>query len=69
MTNDTRTNWALIDLIAQRLGVKTEARRKWRQRNSVPHKWRLALILASGGALSANDFLNNQGDGNALDAA
>jgi hypothetical protein len=69
MKNDSRTNWPLIDLIAQRLGVKIEARRKWRQRNSVPHKWRLALILASDGALSANDFLNNSEVCNALDAA
>ena len=59
MTNNDRTNWPLIDLIAQRLGVKPDARRKWRQRGNVPHKWRLPIIMASGGNLSPSDFIND----------
>jgi hypothetical protein len=38
------TTDALIDLLAADLGVSEEARKKWRQRGAVPHKWRLPLI-------------------------
>jgi nicotinic acid mononucleotide adenylyltransferase len=37
-------NDALIDLLAAELGVSDEARKKWRQRGAVPHKWRLAIL-------------------------
>jgi hypothetical protein len=49
--------WAHIDAIAERLGVKIEARRKWRQRGSVPHRWRLPILQASGGVILADDFI------------
>jgi hypothetical protein len=34
---------ALIDRLAEELGVSAVARKKWRQRG-VPHKWRLPLL-------------------------
>lgn len=49
-------SWELIDLLAEGLGVSYWARRKWRERENVPYKWRLPLIMASKGALSAKDF-------------
>jgi hypothetical protein len=48
-----------IDQIAERLGVKDEARRKWRARGAVPHRWRLPIIeesAAAGVDLSAADM-------------
>ncbi|MFA6134700.1 MAG: hypothetical protein WC869_11860 [Phycisphaerae bacterium] len=36
-----------IDTLAAALGVQEWARRKWRQRGWVPHRWRLALIGAA----------------------
>jgi hypothetical protein len=30
--------------IARDLGVSVEARKKWRQRGCVPHRWRLPII-------------------------
>lgn len=35
---------ALINLLAAELGVSDEARKKWRQRGAVPHKWRLPIL-------------------------
>jgi len=35
--------WNIIDTCGEELGVKAEARRKWRERG-VPGKWHLALI-------------------------
>ena len=37
----------LIDKIARDLGVTFEARKKWRQRKCVPHRWRLPIIRAA----------------------
>lgn len=48
--------WGMIDRAAAALGVKADNRRKWRERKSVPHRWRLPLIRETGGALSADDL-------------
>ena len=34
----------VIDELAASLGVSPEARKKWRQRGAVPHKWRLPIL-------------------------
>ena len=49
----------LIDRAAEAIGVSRESRKKWRQRNHVPHRWRLPLITQTGGLLSVNDFVNH----------
>jgi hypothetical protein len=48
--------WKEIDALAESLGVSDWARRKWQQRGVIPHKWRLPLIEASKGKLTASDF-------------
>jgi hypothetical protein len=42
-------DWDLIEQLAQELGVTKHATAKWRQRKTVPHKWRLPIVLKSGG--------------------
>jgi hypothetical protein len=37
----------LILTIARDLGVSAETLRKWRQRRTVPHHWRLPLLRAA----------------------
>jgi hypothetical protein len=49
-------NWNLIDTYAELKGVSYWARRKWRQRNHVPHKWRWGLIMDSDGKISVKHF-------------
>lgn len=53
MTNE-RITWALVDSEAEALGVKPEARRKWRQRK-VPLEWRVKIAerLAGRGVFAA----------------
>lgn len=51
----THDKWERINALADRLGVKYDARRKWLRRG-VPHRWRLPLIEASGGYLTPDDF-------------
>jgi hypothetical protein len=51
-----KTSWDYIDAIAKRLGVKSEARRKWRERGSVPHRWRLPILQEGGGLVAISDF-------------
>jgi hypothetical protein len=52
----SKINWNLIDILAERQGVSYWARRKWRQRNHVPHKWRWGLIMDSDGKISVQHF-------------
>jgi len=44
-------DWDLIERLAQELGVTKHATAKWRQRQSVPHKWRLPIVIKSEGAV------------------
>lgn len=37
----------IIETLAKELGVHRETRRKWRERRSVPHRWRLPLLMAA----------------------
>jgi hypothetical protein len=48
--------WAAIDAIGERLGVPYFTRRKWFQRGSVPHRWRILILSESGGQISPHDF-------------
>jgi hypothetical protein len=49
-------NWNLIDDLAAAAGASYWARRKWRQRNHVPHKWRAGLVWWSDGRISFDQF-------------
>jgi hypothetical protein len=51
-----KLDWDLVDQAAKALGVGKQARRKWRQRNSVPHKWRLPLIEETDGKITSETF-------------
>lgn len=42
--------------IARSLGAKDDAIRKWRERESVPAKWQLAIWEASGETYSPQDI-------------
>ena len=57
MTNKRSIDWELVERLAEGLGVDYWARRKWVQRKQVPHKWRLAMIAASRGAIKPEDFI------------
>ncbi len=48
--------WTHVDAIASKLGVQYFARRKWRARGVVPHRWRIPLIQASAGSITADDL-------------
>jgi len=48
--------WKTVEEVAARLGVESEAVRKWRERKAVPGRWHLALIKASKGKIKMDDF-------------
>ena len=52
----TTLDWELVEEIAESLGVLPRTREKWRERGSVPHKWRLPIIRASAGKFSLDAF-------------
>lgn len=54
----TKIDWDLIDAYAEKLGVSYWARRKWRQRNHVPYKWRISLAWWSNGRVKLEWFQN-----------
>lgn len=39
--------WDEIEEIAASMGVSDEARRKWRERGGVPHRWRFPIAQAA----------------------
>jgi len=48
-----------INTLAAARGVTIEARQKWKERGSVPHRWRIPLLTdaaARGLALTVNDM-------------
>ena len=49
-------DWNAIDRVAMTLGVSYRARQKWRQRGTVPHKWRLPILQVTGGVIGAEHF-------------
>ena len=53
--------WKVIEVTARKLGVGEKALEKWRERRSVPHKWRIAIIRASEGLVSIDDFDHGNG--------
>lgn len=36
--------WDTINTLAESLGVSIEARRMWKMRGAVPHRWRLSIL-------------------------
>ena len=54
--NGTTFDWELVEELARGLGVQELNLEKWRQRKSVPHKWRLPIIRSSGGRVSVDAF-------------
>jgi len=54
MTKDEK--WDLILKLAENMGVSYEARMKWRQRQIVPHKWRINIVISSDEKLTFADF-------------
>ncbi len=66
----TEQGWALVDLCAIELGILPENRRKWRERNRVPHRWRLPLLqqFARHGRLVGLDFFDNLSPGSGTEA-
>ena len=52
----SQIDWDLIDTYAELKGVSYWARRKWRQRNHVPHKWRIGLVWWSNGRIDLKWF-------------
>lgn len=48
-------DWKLIEQSARALGVREKNLEKWRQRKSVPHKWRLPIIRHAGLSIDAFD--------------
>lgn len=52
--------WSVVDQVAEKLGAKEEARRKWRQPGrGVPAKWRISIVeelLRSGVPVALADF-------------
>ncbi len=60
--------WDRIDPLAETLGASAEARRKWRERNSVPGNWHIRLLLLArkrGVDLSENELLSQTNTGRA----
>jgi hypothetical protein len=49
-------DWELIERLAEGLGVTYWARRKWRQRQHIPYKWRLYLLTAAKGSITPEQF-------------
>ena len=46
-------DWELIAKTALSLGVTKKNLEKWRERKSVPHKWRLPIIKEAGLSIDA----------------
>jgi hypothetical protein len=49
-------DWDLIEQAALQLGVTRFAVDKWRQRQTIPHKWRPHLVIKTGGMVSWKHF-------------
>lgn len=53
--------WHLVDQAAAELGITPGARRKWRQRRTIPHKHRARLMqqFATRGVIVSFDYFDN----------
>ena len=49
-------DWDIVERAALQLGVSQFAIDKWRQRQTIPHKWRPHLILATAGGITWKHF-------------
>lgn len=45
--SDAIKQWVFVETVAAELGAAPEARRKWRERGKVPHRWRLPILDAA----------------------
>jgi len=52
----TDYEWDLILRAAESLGVSRQARAKWRQRQSVPHRWRPSIVTVTCGVINWAHF-------------
>jgi hypothetical protein len=52
----TDYEWDLILRAAEKLGVSRHARTKWKNRQMVPHRWRLDIIQMTKGAVNWDYF-------------
>jgi hypothetical protein len=50
-------SWDAIEKAAEEIGIEYFTRKKWRQRDHVPYKWRQEIIQASKGAVTYADFM------------
>ena len=53
-----KPKWELVEQMARQAGVKEYALAKWRLRG-VPGSWAIKFIVASGGKLTAYDFISD----------
>jgi len=51
--------WVLVERMAVEAGVKKYALAKWRSNRCVPGSWAIKFIVASGGKLTAYDFISD----------
>ena len=56
MIKQTDYEWDLILDAAEKLGVGRYARMKWRNRNMVPHRWRVDIIRLTNGVVGWHHF-------------
>jgi hypothetical protein len=50
-------NWDEVEKAAEELGIPYFTRKKWRQRDHVPYKWRHDIMVLSKGKITHEDFL------------
>jgi len=50
-------NWDAIEKAADAIGIPYFTRKKWRQRDHVPYRWRQEIIEASQGSVTYETFM------------
>ena len=50
-------NWDEVEKAAEELGIPYFTRKKWRQRDHVPYKWRHDIMVLAKGKITHEDFL------------
>jgi len=50
-------DWDEVERAAEALGIPYFTRKKWRQRDHVPYKWRYDIMILSKGKIKHNDFI------------
>lgn len=61
MANESKhSKWSDIEAAARELGVSDEALRKWNERDRVPGKWQVPIIVQSRGRVQISDFVQRE---------